>query len=280
MQLKLRLCYKIFLIALLFISGLFIAAIIFPTLGVLCKPSRAKHKRDALKMVWLGWFSAIVRLHIIKEGEPLDNVGLLVSNHISWLDIIVLGRFLPAYFVAKSDILVWPIIGYLAKQAGTIFIRRGDKQQVKATAEEMLWLLKQNSTVIAFPEGTTTQGDVVLSFHASLFQPALLTKSVIQPVAIQYEGEAKKQAAFIGDDVFVPHLIKMLSLEKIVVRVVFLPRINASGKNRHSVSNEARAMIFDSITGERQDTAIPSSNAATFADQSASTVRKDLFAIR
>jgi lyso-ornithine lipid O-acyltransferase len=249
MKLRLRLCFKIFLIVLLFISGLFIAAIIFPALGVLCKPSRAKYQRGVLKMAWLGWFSAIVRLHIIKEGEPLDNVGLLVSNHISWLDIIVLGRFLPAYFVAKSDILVWPIIGYLAKQAGTIFIRRGDKQQVKATTEKMLWLLKQNNTIITFPEGTTTKGDTVSPFHTSLFQPALLTKSVIQPVAIQYEGDAKKHAPFIGEDAFVPHLIKILSLEKVVVRVVFLSHIYTAGKNRHSVCNEARLMIEECISG-------------------------------
>ncbi len=252
MKLRLRLYCKVFLITLLFISGLIIAAIIFPALGVISKPSRAKHRRDALKMAWLRWFSAIVRLHVIKEGEPLDNTGLLVSNHISWLDIIVLGQFLPAYFVAKNDILSWPVIGYLAKQAGTIFVRRGDKRQVQATAEEMVWLLRQNSTVIAFPEGTTTQGDVVLPFHASLFQPALLTKSNIQPVAIQYEGDAKKQAPFIGEDAFVPHLIKMLSLEKIAVRVVFLPCINTSGKNRHSVSNEARAMIMESTIGEHE----------------------------
>jgi lyso-ornithine lipid O-acyltransferase len=108
----------------------------------------------------------IVGLRIVKEGDH----QIMVSNHISWLDIIVLGRFLPAHFVAKSEILIWPVIGYLAKQAGTIFIRRGDKQQVKATAEEMLWLLKQNSTIIAFPEGTTDQGDEVLSLESIKIQ--------------------------------------------------------------------------------------------------------------
>jgi lyso-ornithine lipid O-acyltransferase len=256
MKLKIRLGYKIFLMALLFISGLFIAAIIFPGLGFLRAPIRAKHKRDALKMAWLGWFSVIIGLHIDREGDLLGQPALLVSNHISWLDIIVLGRFLPAYFVAKSDILSWPVIGYLAKQSGTIFIRRGDKQQVKATAEKMLWLLKQNSTIIAFPEGTTTQGDEILPFHASLFQPALLSKLSVQPVAIQYLGKAQKLAPFIGEVAFVPHLVKMLSLDKIEVRVVFLSAINTSGKNRHSVSNEARTMIINSITGEYQDTAI------------------------
>jgi lyso-ornithine lipid O-acyltransferase len=257
MTLRLRLFYKITLIVLLFISGLIIAAIIFTTLGVLSKPSLAKGRQDALKLAWLKWFSWILGLHIITKGKPLNQPALLVSNHISWVDIIVLGQFAPAHFVAKSDILAWPIIGYLAKQGGTIFVRRGDKQQVKAIAEEMVWLLKQNSTVIAFPEGTTTKGDGVLPFHASLFQAALLTKAVVQPVAIQYLGEITQYAPFIGEDEFVPHLLKMLVMDKIEVCVTFLPMIATAGKNRQSVSNEARAMILENVTGEQRHTAIP-----------------------
>jgi 1-acyl-sn-glycerol-3-phosphate acyltransferase len=248
MKLKIRLYYKLFLIIILFINGLIIAAGIFPALGFLYSAVNAKTKRDALKTRWLRWFSAIVNLHIIKDGELPEQGAILVSNHISWLDIIVIGQYLPAYFVAKSDILSWPVIGYLARQGGTIFIRRGDKQHIRTTAEKMVWLLKQNSNIIAFPEGTTTKGDEVLHFHSSLFQPALLTRSAIQPVALQYQGAAKEHAPFVGDDAFVPHLIKMLTLDKIEVRLNFLPVINSSGKNRHSVSLETRDLIWGKIS--------------------------------
>lgn len=248
MKLKLRLYYKLFLIGILFIKGLVIAAGIFPVLDFLYSAREAKTKRDALKTRWLQWFSAIVNLHIIKDGELPERRTLLVANHISWLDIIVIGQYLPGYFVAKSDISSWPVIGYLAKQGGTIFIRRGNKQHIKTTAEKMVWLLKQNSNIIAFPEGTTTKGDEVLHFHSSLFQPALLTRSAIQPVAVQYQGSAKELAPFVGDDAFVPHLIKMLVMDKIEVRLIFLPVINSSGKNRHSVSLEARDMIGGKIS--------------------------------
>jgi 1-acyl-sn-glycerol-3-phosphate acyltransferase len=248
MKLKIRLYYKLFLITLLFINGLIIAAGIFPAVGFLYSAREATIKRNALKTRWLQWFSAIVNLHIISEGELPDRRAILVSNHISWLDILVIGQYLPAYFVAKSDISSWPVIGYLARQGGTIFIRRGNKQHIKTTAEKMVWLLKQNSNIIAFPEGTTTKGDEVLNFHSSLFQPALLTKSAIQPVALQYQGAAKELAPFIGDDDFVPHLIKMLTMDKIEVRLSFLPVIISSGKNRHSVSIEARDMIWNKIS--------------------------------
>ena len=247
MKLKLRLLYKLSFIILLFGYGLIIAGCLFPALNLLCPANKAKTKRNTLKTHWLRRFSAIVNLCITKQGEPPEQGALLVSNHVSWLDIIVIGQYLPAYFVAKSDILSWPIIGYLSKQGGTIFIRRGDKKHIKATTEKMVWVLKQNSNIIAFPEGTTTSGDEVLSFHASLFQPALLTRSAIQPVALQYQGEAKQQAPFIGDDDFIPHLIKMLSLDKIEVHVSFLPVIKSLGKDRNSVGVEAREIISEKI---------------------------------
>ena len=248
MKSKLRLLYRLSLIILLFAYGLIIAGGVFPVINLLCFPNKAKSKRDALKTHWLKIFSAIVNLSITKEGEPPEEGALIVSNHVSWLDIIVIGQYLPAYFVAKSEIISWPIIGYLSKQGGTIFIRRGDKKHIKATAEKMVWVLKQNGNIIAFPEGTTTKGDEVVNFHASLFQPALLTRSTIQPVALQYQGIAKLQAPFIGDDDFIPHLIEMLTLDKIEVRLCFLPVINGTGKNRHSVSLETRNMIWRKIS--------------------------------
>lgn len=253
-MLKIRLWYKVTLITLLFIIGLAIAGIVYPVIDFLCTKNYAKQSRDTLKGIWFKWFNVVVGLDIVVKGEPLAKTNFLVSNHVSWVDIAVLGRFFPAYFVAKNDILGWPVIGFLAKQGGTIFIRRGDKQQVMATAEKMVWLIKQNCTVITFPEGTTTIGDEVLPFHASLFQPALLTKTNIQPVALRYLGEAKEQAPFIGDDAFIPHLIRMLSLDKIEVCVTFLPVINTVGKTRQSVSGDARALILESVTGELQDT--------------------------
>ena len=248
MKLKLPLLYKFFCIICLFFYGLIIAGIVFPVLHFICSANKAKTKRDRLKIHWLKVFSSIMKLSVIREGELPKDGALLISNHISWLDIIVIGQYLPVYFVAKSDISSWPIIGYLSRQGGTIFIRRGNKKSIKETAEKMIWVLIQNSNIVAFPEGTTTPGNEVLSFHASLFQPALLTKSVIQPVVIQYEGAAKHQAPFIGEDDFVRHLIKMLCLDKVEVRLSFLPVIKSLGKDRHTVCAEAREKIYEKIS--------------------------------
>ncbi|MDD1642527.1 MAG: 1-acyl-sn-glycerol-3-phosphate acyltransferase, partial [Methylococcaceae bacterium] len=99
MKSKLRLLYKLVLIILLFGYGLIIAGAVFPALNLLCLANNAKNKRDALKTHWLKRFSAIMNLSVTKEGELPEQATLLVSNHISWLDIIVIGQYLPAYFV-------------------------------------------------------------------------------------------------------------------------------------------------------------------------------------
>lgn len=253
MKAQLRLLFRLGSIVVLFIAGVVIAAGLFPIITFTCSKQYAKHLRDAIKMYWLQWFSTLLNLRITRQGELPEPGALLVCNHISWLDIIVVGRYLPGYFVAKSDILSWPVIGFLAKQAGTIFIRRGDKKHIHATTEQMVWLLKQHSNIVVFPEGTTTVGEDVLHFHASLFQPAMLTRAVIQPVALSYQGQAQLHAPFVGDDEFVPHLLKMLSLETIEVAVNFLPTLNSAGKTRVAISDEARTMIRADIVADASD---------------------------
>jgi len=253
MTLTLPQVFKLFLIFLLFVTGLFFTSVLFPLADLFLTKNHAKNIRDKLKNQWLKWVRAIINIHVEQQGELPERTALVVSNHISWLDIVVLGLCFPPYFVAKRDILDWPVIGFIARQAGTIFIRRGDKQNILATAERMVWLLKQNSHIIAFPEGTTTNGDEVLGFHASLFQPAMLTKSLVQPVAIEYLGITKTLAPFVGDDEFIPHLVKILSLEKIEVKVNFLPAINPSNKSRQAVCNESRAAIIAALHPLKQD---------------------------
>ncbi|MGR9036263.1 MAG: lysophospholipid acyltransferase family protein, partial [Gammaproteobacteria bacterium] len=87
----------------------------------------------------------------------------------------------------------------------------------------------------------------VLAFHPSLFQPALLTKAAIQPAALQYHGPAKEKAPYIGDDVFVPHLMNILTMAEIEVTLRFLPLIDSVEKNRNVVSAETRRIISEAI---------------------------------
>ncbi|WP_404355156.1 lysophospholipid acyltransferase family protein [Methylotuvimicrobium sp. KM1] len=255
----LRQLYKLKLIVLLFLSGFVIVLSVFPIINRSCRPIQAREKVNRIKLAWLKAFKRILNLDVIIEGQAVDGPALVVSNHVSWLDIIVLGQHLPGYFVAKNDILNWPIIGYLSKKAGTIFVRRGDKQAIHAATEQMSWLLIQNSKVFVFPEGTTSDGSTVLPFHPSLLQPALLTHSAIQPVALRYQGQAKVLAPFIGDDDFIPHLLKMLKLGKIEVRIKILPVLEMADKSRSTLSHEAYTGIIEALHTEPIISQVPAS---------------------
>ncbi len=247
MKSRIRLLSKVSLVFLLFFGGTILAFPVFPLLDISCSAERARSVRDHIKMIWLRYFAMILGLKVNQQGTVPLRTGLVVSNHVSWLDIVVIGQYLPAYFVAKSDILGWLVIGYMAKQAGTIFIRRGDKKNILITAEKMLNLLVRQANIIAFPEGTTTAGDDVLGFHASLFQPAIQAKAIIQPVAIRYHGKSQSLAPFIGDDAFVPHLLKMLRQDTIDVELVFLDTIDPAEKSRNAVCDESRGMILQAV---------------------------------
>lgn len=247
MKATIRLYSKAFLLILLFSAGFLIAGGLFPALRLIRSPIKARQLRDAIKVRWLHGFSRILNLRIDMNGGVAPGPALIVSNHVSWLDIIVLGRIVPGCFAAKDDIAGWPVIGYLSRQAGTVFIRRGDRKQILQTAETMAWQLRRGGNMLVFPEGTTTDGSEVLDFHASLFQPALLAKAAIQPAAIRYANAAKGPAPFVGDDEFVPHLLRMLALEEIEVRLDFLPAIECGQKTRIGIGREARSLIQDTL---------------------------------
>lgn len=255
MKTKLRLFCKACQLIFLFALGVALASMAFPVIDRLMVLLKAKHCKDRIKQIWLQIFGRILGLKISVEGYPVARPKFLVSNHISWVDIIVLGQKLPGCFVAKCDILTWPVIGFMSRKANTIFIRRGDKRQILQTAECITWHFQQQGNVMAFPEGTTTAGEEVLGFHASLFQSALRTCTPIQPVALKYYGDAAVAAPFVGDDEFLPHLLKMLTLEKIEVTLKFLPAIDGTHRHRNDVSAEARMLIAEAVSHGRRSLA-------------------------
>ncbi|MFA5984668.1 MAG: lysophospholipid acyltransferase family protein [Methylococcaceae bacterium] len=247
MKSKLRQLYKTFFIIVLFTAGLVIAGLIFPVINFTCNANKAKDHANQLKRLWLAWFARILNIKIQLNGQITQNAALVVANHISWVDIIALGHLIPGYFVSKNDVIDWPVIGYLARQGGTVFIKRGDKQHVRNTTEKMLWLLKQNRSILAFPEGTTSDGNNVLAFHASLFQPAILAKATLQPIAIQYLGDAHQQAPFIGEDAFVSHLLRMLALPVIPIQLTVLAEISTANKKRSDLAEMSRSAICEAL---------------------------------
>lgn len=152
---------------------------------------------------------------------PATN-ALVVSNHISWCDIPVLGGGIPVRFLSKSEVAEWPLIGWMARQAGTLFIRRGGGR-ARRVKSDLHSALSDGESVLVFPEGTTSAGLTVLPFHGLLLGAARDANVPVQPATLCYRRDSRPDhvAPFIGDDAFHRHLMRLLRSPAPRVDVLF-----------------------------------------------------------
>ncbi|MGD0156705.1 MAG: lysophospholipid acyltransferase family protein [Terracidiphilus sp.] len=149
------------------------------------------------------------------EGEP-PSCGLVVANHLSYLDIVIISAVMPCFFVAKMEIVGWPFFGKAARTGGTIFLDRSSMASATAVAEVMTERLELPVPVLLFPEGTSTDGAQVLRFHSRLIDPATRAGSPITPAAVRYviDGDVEeRELCWYGDAAFIAHLWKVLGVE-------------------------------------------------------------------
>ena len=141
---------------------------------------------------------ALIGMDYRVTGRPMEGQGAVVANHVSWLDIFALNACQQVYFVAKEEVAGWPLVGWLARATGTVFIRRDrrDAAHQKALLEDRL---RAGHRLLFFPEGTSTDGLRVLDFKptlfAAFFAEGLGTALRIQPVSVVYRPRASKGAS-------------------------------------------------------------------------------------
>lgn len=183
-------------------------------------------------------------LDIRVQGEPVDASAMWISNHVSWLDIPVIGSRYPVYFLSKAEVAQWPLIGRLAKAAGTLFIQRGSGDSGKVSDQVGLHL-KAGRSVLFFPEGTTTNGHSVKRFFSKLFAAAIDTQSKIQPVLVcyRYEDGLHPYAPFIDDDEFFAHVLDILKGEPMVVDIRVLPVEDVAGRDSKELAKHFEALM-------------------------------------
>jgi 1-acyl-sn-glycerol-3-phosphate acyltransferase len=160
----------------------------------------------------------------IHATGPIPNRGLLVSNHLSYLDILVLSALTPSIFVAKSEVRRWPIFGWFARLGGTLFTDRARRTQVGALAKELRSSLEQGTLVVLFPEGTSSDGQTVLPFKSALLEPARDCSYCLSASLIEYhleDGDVGEEVCYWKDMTFVPHLLNLLSKRRIQAFVRF-----------------------------------------------------------
>lgn len=165
-------------------------------------------------------FVAVMRVRAEVQGRPPAAPFILVSNHLSYLDIVLFGSQVPAVFVSRADVRDWPIIGTMCRAVGTVFIDRGSKRAIPQVMERIREVLDQGQGVVIFPEGTTTGGAEVGPFKPSLLETAASAELPVSYAALSYrtpEGAAPAQESVCwwGDMTFGRHLIGMLGLPEI-----------------------------------------------------------------
>jgi 1-acyl-sn-glycerol-3-phosphate acyltransferase len=160
----------------------------------------------------------------IQAHGPIPSRGLLVSNHLSYLDVLVLSALTPSIFVAKREVGNWPIFGWFARMAGTLFVNRGCRTQVRHLSGELQTVLDQGALVVLFLEGTSSDGRTVLPFKSALLEPARNPSYALSAGSISYQlehGDVGEEVCYWKDMTFVPHLLNLLSKKCIEARVRF-----------------------------------------------------------
>lgn len=186
-------------------------------------------------------FNIEVQVHGVIPREP----ALWVSNHISWLDVAVLGSGARIFFLAKAEIEKWPILGNLAKGGGTLFIKRGSGDSIRIR-EQITEFLKQDIPVLFFPEATTTDGTKVKKVHGRLLGAAIEAQRPVQICVICYvnqNGELDMVAPFIGEMTFAEHVQRVLEMPKVTAHLMTLPTVAVTGHTVETLTREVEQQM-------------------------------------
>ena len=171
------------------------------------------------------WAATLVHgldIQIETSGAIPDHGALVVSNHRSYLDIVVILSHMDAAFLAKMELRSWPVFGWAAKKGNTVFVDRASAESRARAREALAERLAQGINVVVFPEGTTTAGPGILPFKNGIFHLAAKKKIPVVPVAVSYENP---KAAWIGDDFFLPHFLEIFKSSPLKARLSFGPVI-------------------------------------------------------
>ena len=206
-----------------------------------------------LRAARAAWMHRAARAHLkifggsVHVSGEIPNSGLLVSNHLSYLDIVVISSIAPAVFVSKAEVRRWPVFGLLAKMGGTIFIQRERRLDVGEVNSEIEKTLAAGALVVVFPEGTSSNGETILPFRASLLEPALRGGYEISIACLQYElddGDPKTEVCYWGDHSFFPHLLNLLGKKSIRAKLRF-GKFTCTTGDRKELAKQLHAAVLE-----------------------------------
>ncbi len=225
------------------LHGMAVMALRFPTLD------------EAGRQARIGWWSAgllrALGVGLLARGTARPGATLLLANHVSWLDIAALHAVVPqARFVSKADVLRWPLLGWLIRNAGTLFIERERKRDALRVVHAVAEALRAGQTVAVFPEGTTGAGPVPLPFHANLLQAAVATGTPVQLAVLRFADARhpfSPAAQFVGDTTLLQSLWRVACADSLRVHLdLLLPQASVHA-DRRALAEHLRQQVADHL---------------------------------
>lgn len=245
---RVRVYARIARVLLVVALGLSMASVfgVFERLGV----ANSMVRRQRWSRFFMSRLTNALPFRVTVHGELPQTPMLWVSNHVSWTDIPLLGMVTPMSFLSKAEVRTWPVAGWLAAKAGSLFIRRGsgDSQLIR---KQMTRHLEQQHPLLMFPEGTTTDGRSLRTFHGRLLASAIEADVSLQPVAIRYlrDGQVDPLAPFIGDDDLLSHLMRLFANDQGDVEIHLLKPIACAGQERAALAYQAQQAVQKALFG-------------------------------
>jgi len=184
-------------------------------------------------------------------GEPPGAGCLVVANHQGYADVCTIGGLFPSIFAARHDMRTWPMFGALAASGATIFINRDNKRAGYRGVAQVAAALRAGATVVAFPEGTSTDGSGLLPFRTGVFQAAVDAGAAVVPAAIRYlavDGEPVTDANrdvvgwFRGEN-FLVHIVRLGAHRRTEAAVTFGPPLAPPHPDRRTLAAEAERAV-------------------------------------
>jgi 1-acyl-sn-glycerol-3-phosphate acyltransferase len=212
-------------------------------------PQLNQQQRDARVQVWAMQLLRIWGIDLEVRGKPVTlGPALLVCNHISWLDILVIHATRHCRFVSKSELRDWPVLGTLATGGGTLYIERAQRKDAMRMVKDMAKSLREGDVLAVFPEGTTGDGIGMLPFHANLIQSAIEAEAPIQPLALQFvdakTNEISMAARYIDDDTLLDSVWSTLNARGLKAVVNFGELQQSQERDRRTWAHDLREEVM------------------------------------
>ena len=210
--------------------------------------------RDDLKRRWSRQLLRLLLIDLAPPGAGVMQIqsGLLVANHISFIDIFAINALIPCGFVAKSDVAGWPLIGWLSRRNDTVFIERGKPKAAHLTQRRMVEVLSAGRRLAVFPEGTTTAGERVLPFHGALFQGAIDSAAPVHCIVIEYvdcSGRHTHAPAYVGELSLLDCLHNIIESSGIEVRITLAASFSPPLPDRRHLAHRAHQAVSNALHG-------------------------------